>query len=366
VALAAVTAALVFGASLRHLVAEPAEYGWNWDRLVIAQSGYGVLDATTIEPLIDADRVEAWSMIAFNTVNVEGTDVPGIGLQRQTGDLGPTIIRGRAPTSQDEIVLGSITLDELGVDVGDQVTVGEGEAAEQLTVVGVAVLPTVGVLNTEHASLGRGVLMTYRGLAHATGSGSCADQNESLCPSAVALRFQPGVSTGEQDDAVERITGADPDGLEGGTFDTGLLQATEIRNERDIGGLPLALAATMAAGALVSLALALWASVRERRRELAVLKATGFTAAQCRSSVAWQATITATIGVVVGLPLGALAGSWLWASFAGELGVGPDASVQGLALLGVVVATVVLGNLAAAVPGRLAGRTQVGVALRTE
>jgi hypothetical protein len=47
-ALAAVAAALTFGASLRHLITSPRSYGWNWDAQISAK-GEG-----TIEPLIPA------------------------------------------------------------------------------------------------------------------------------------------------------------------------------------------------------------------------------------------------------------------------------------------------------------------------
>ena len=47
----AVVAALVFGASLQSLVTNPSRYGWNWDRLLIAEAGYGNLEPRLTEHL---------------------------------------------------------------------------------------------------------------------------------------------------------------------------------------------------------------------------------------------------------------------------------------------------------------------------
>jgi len=46
------------------------------------------------------------------------------------------------------------------------------------------------------------------------------------------------------------------------------------------------------------------------------LKALGFTRRQLASTVAWQSTIAIGIGVIVGVPLGIVAGRALWTLFA--------------------------------------------------
>ena len=64
----------------------------------------------------------------------------------------------------------------------------------------------------------------------------------------------------------------------------------------------------LALGAIAALALTLLASVRQRRRDLALLKTMGFVRRQLAASVAWQATVAAMVGIVVGLPLGVVDG----------------------------------------------------------
>jgi ABC-type lipoprotein release transport system permease subunit len=106
--------------------------------------------------------------------------------------------------------------------------------------------------------------------------------------------------------------------------------------------------------------------VRRRRRDLALLKTLGFTHRQLASAVAWQATTTALIGVVVGLPFGVVIGRQLWTLFARSIYAVPDPTVPLLSVIMVGVGTVVFANLVAVLPGRNAARTPAALALRAE
>ncbi len=90
----------------------------------------------------------------------------------------------------------------------------------------------------------------------------------------------------------------------------------EIENYRSIGATPLLLAAGLAIGAVVALGLTLAASVRRRRRDLALLETLGFTQRQLATCVGWQSTIAVVIGLIAGIPLGIALGRWLWILFA--------------------------------------------------
>ena len=98
----------------------------------------------------------------------------------------------------------------------------------------------------------------------------------------------------------------------------------EIVNYRSMGAMPAILAGGLAAGAVAALGLTLVASVRRRRRDFALLKTLGFTRGQLAAAVAWQSTVVAVVGLVIGVPVGIAAGRWLWLAFAHQLSAVPD------------------------------------------
>ena len=139
-----------------------------------------------------------------------------------------------------------------------------------------------------------------------------------------------------------------------------------IVNSAQMGSQPLALALVLGAAAVLSLMVALLASVRERRRQLALLKALGLTRRQVRQVIAWQASIILVTAAIIGVPLGIAAGRWAWSSFAVSLGVVPVTVIPGLALLAGFIALLLAGNLLTAVPATVAARTSPAVLLRAE
>lgn len=144
------------------------------------------------------------------------------------------------------------------------------------------------------------------------------------------------------------------------TFDAELAPVRATR------GVPATVAMTMALLGAAALFTASWASVRVRRREFAVLRALGFQRRQVRRSVQAQSLTTTAGALMLGTPIGVLAGRVYWRSFAEALGVLADPpSPLGPVLLAVVVA-LALGLAAGIVPGRLATRSHPAVGLRTE
>jgi len=366
VAMTAVVAAVVFGGNLRDLVDTPSAYGWDWDRYLVASDGYGVLDMDVVHRVLDGDRsVAEWSTLSFdNGVHVDDLELPVLALERDRGDLGPPTTRGRLPAAEDEIALGAGTLRRLGKDVGDSVRMGEGRNARDLRVVGSVILPAIGQVNSDHTALGRGALVTLDALeAIESPDAACMESEEAVCPQAVALRMAPGA---DGDAAAARITAAQPDGTPQGTLPKDVQVAAEIRNAEEMGALPLVLGSAMALGALLSLGLALTAFVRQRRRELAILKTVGFTRAQVRSTVLWQGALALVVALAFGVPLGTAGGRWLWARFAIDIGVDPGASVPVVLLVAAVAVMVVVGVASATAPGLVAGHTRPAEAMRAD
>ncbi len=383
VAVAAMVAAVVFGASLTGLISHPVRYGWNWDVLVQAEASYGsFLDQNLAkDPVIDLRQdalvgllagqpaVAGWSEFSFGQIPVGGRlPLPVLGLERHLGAVEPPTTSGHPLSGNDQIELGAVTLRQLGKKVGDTVTVGDAKFARRLTIVGTVTLPSFGVGLADHVSLGQGAMLSENTLLAITGaaSGPAADVSQPVFPSAAAIDLRPGTTPAQRAALVHRIVAANPDGTDGGTYELPPQLASSVLNAQQLGGQPLALAAGLAAAAGLSLAMTVLVDVRRRRHEFAVLKALGMTRRQVWAAVAWQTTLTLLIAVLVGAPLGVAAGRVGWRGFADSLGVVPFTEIPLLTLIAGLLALVVAGNLLASVPAAIAARTRAAPFLRAD
>jgi hypothetical protein len=372
-AVTAVTVAVVFGASLNGLITHPAQYGWNWGVLIQAEGGYGNWTPGALAKLIDGQpEVTGWSELGFSSVPLGrgGTVVPVLGVQRHGGTVEPPTTSGHPINGGGQIELGTVTMRQLGVHVGQTIPAGPGPHRKWLTVVGTVTLPSFGVARSDHVSLGRGAMMSEDELLTVLGVTPAemrqARVSSQAAPSAVAIDLASGTTPRQRADLVSRITSANPDGTPGGTYQLTQFKAAAIENASQMGGQPLALALGLAAAAVLSLTVTVLADVRRRRRELALLKALGMTRRQVRAIVAWQTSITLGIALLIGIPLGILAGRLAWRAFAGSLGVAPVTVVPVLLAVAGAAALLIGGNALTSVPGAIAARTSPSIALRTE
>jgi ABC-type lipoprotein release transport system permease subunit len=166
--------------------------------------------------------------------------------------------------------------------------------------------------------------------------------------------------------AANKVFAADPNAAGNAVTVQGVQRPAQIVNYRSIGSTPVILATGLAVGAIVALALTLVASVRHRRRDLALLKALGFTPRQLTAVVAWQSTVTAVVGVIVGVPLGIIMGRELWTVFARNINAVPDPTVPAVTVILVALGALVFANVVATIPGRIAARTPTALVLRAE
>lgn len=364
-ALAAVVAAAVFGASLVHLVTRPAEFGWGWDRMLIAQAGYGTLDRALIDEAVTTEPdVTAASLVAFSDIAVGDVSVPAMGIEEVIPGIHFTINAGHAPAGAGEIVLGALTMRTLHVGVGDRLTVTTPDGPKRLEVVGSMTFPTIGRGAADHPSLGRGALLTDDGLrALVSARKPCLESDEALCSQAILLDFADG---SDVDAVVGRIIARNPDHTPGGTYEQPLSRAADIRNFDQMRREPMVLAALLAVSALAALVLALVSSVRSRRRELAILKALGVTRTGLQTTVRVQALVMATVAVLIGVPLGLVAGRLAWVGFAESVGVPPFPTVPLVTLSAIAAGVLVACLIAGILPAAMAARTQVNETLRSE
>jgi len=349
-AMVVLIATVTFGASLDTLVSHPALYGWNWTYALCSCEGSTVyIPEQRAAALLDHDpAVAAWTGIYYATVKIDGLTVPVIGASPDA-PVGPPVLSGHGLQAAGQVVLGAGTLAQLHEHVGDQVTVDTGSGRPSpLRIVGTATLPSLGVSGTLHTEMGTGAVLPYQLIPGATSSQ----------PNQILVTLQPGANRAAARNALQQLVPA-------GEVEA-VQRPAEIVNYRSMGTTPAILGAALAAGALAALTLTLMASVRRRRRDLALLKTLGFTRRQLSATVAWQSSAAVAAGAVVGVPVGIALGRFLWDLFARQISVVPDPTVPGLPVILIAVGALALANLVAVVPGRVAGRTPAALLLHTE
>ncbi|HEV2428180.1 MAG TPA: FtsX-like permease family protein, partial [Acidimicrobiales bacterium] len=370
-AVAILATTLTFGASLTRLVSRPSLYGWNWSAMLLG--GYAAqedLPGPEAAATLNHDRlVAAWSGVYLDEASVDGVRVPALGVT-PGARVAPPILTGHGVDTADQIVLGADTLAALHLHVGSTVTVAfRHSATARLRVVGVAVLPALtngGGGAGSHLEMASGALVPS---ALIPANLRNIQASPIPGPQAILVRYRSGVTRAAERADLIRLSVAlnsvkGDQGASGGAVD--LLRPAEIVNYRSSTSVPTALAALIAAGALGALGLTLASSVRRRRRDLAILRVVGFTRSQLTATVASQATTVALLGVVVGVPVGALAGRALWSWFADQVHVVDSPALPIATYLYVALAALLLANAAALLPARAAARIPAALALRSE
>ena len=372
IAITALVAAAVFGASLAGLVGTPAPLWRQLGRRAEHRL------RRRLRPLLrvasGAGRAEVSGYAAGNTgqVVVDGMIVPAIGIDQVRGGGYLTLLAGRAPTSPDEIVLGAQTLRALHRQVGQTVrvavTTAEGASGPAA--------PRVDA-RRRHGCLPR--LRPPRRSATPTWAAAPSSRRRccrrrcrrtgcsggATCYNFFLLRYRPGTDASAA--GARLLTVIQHAGC---PFSACTVTADQrpgdIRNYAAVSDTPLVLAAVLALLAVGTLAHVLLTGVRRRRRDLAVLKTLGFTRSQVHGMVAWEATALAAAALLAGMPLGVIAGRWAWAVFADAAGVAGQATVDLPLVLLAIPVTLLLANVIAAWPGWTAARLRPATVLRTE
>jgi ABC-type lipoprotein release transport system permease subunit len=354
---AALTATLVFGTSLSHLVASPTAYGWPWDLADMIGSGYGGAGLETVAPVLDEDdRIVGWSALGLaQGIAVDGQDLTAI-IDYDTPTASDVVVsNGRLPVAADEIALGARTAAGLSVGIGDEVTLrGEGLRVDRARVTGIVVLPSIGPYQADAATPGRGALLPD-------------DAFETEV--AASLFTFVGIDVADGASVAELTADLEPHFWSWEVYDqprplTAPVRPPEIVNSDSIRSVPLLVAVLVGSGIVIGFVAAMYFSARARRHELAILRTLGFTNRQLRRSLSVQSVVTAVTTCGAGAVLGVVVGRWTWRAFADSLGVLPGSRVSLAVTALVVLAAVLLGVLASIAPGRLATRLRVDAALR--
>jgi hypothetical protein len=372
-AVVVVMTTLTFGASLSALVSRPALYGWNWSYALASNQGPEAVPGQQVDgELRAAPGVAAWATVSYATADLDGQAVPVL-FGDPNATVAPPILSGDPVSGRNQVVLGPATLAALHQHVGGTVSftlAGPNlRLQDPLTIVGTATMPTVGLSDVQHTSMGTGALASAQLLGPA--AAGCAGP-----PGMTFVRMRPDVSAAAGLAAMRRVIAgvnrelaavspASP--CHGDVLGVLPVQhPAQIANYAALSAAPSLLAAGLAGGAVAALFLTLFASVRRRRQDLAVLKTIGFTRRQLAATVAWQATVAAIVGSAVGIPLGIALGRWLWTAFARQIYAVPQPAVPVLSIVLLPLCALALVNLVAALPGRSAARTPAALALRAE
>ncbi|MEO9181736.1 MAG: FtsX-like permease family protein [Acidimicrobiales bacterium] len=362
IALIIVGATTTFATSLRTLVSNPPLYGWNWSAALDGGGGVGDIPSAIVKPLAQDPDIAVTSNAYFAVLLIDGKPVPVMG-EIPDAAIQPAQLSGHNLEDAGQVVLGASTMEMLHKSIGDTVVATSGGSKKTtLRIVGTATMPAFGQAGSAHLEMGIGAVMNYTLIPLA--KRDIFDNPPG--PNAILIRYRPGVSSAQGAKSIQHAVSVASGGNAPGNLIDRVERPSEIVDYRSLGNTPIELGAVLAGGALVALGLTLMSSVRRRRRDIALLKALGFSRRQVFATVATQSTIAVGLGALIGIPLGIVIGRTLWDLFANTIHAVPRVVVPTSTLIIVAVVALALANAVAALPARIAARTPPAILLRAE
>jgi hypothetical protein len=366
-AVGVLAAALTFGTSLNHLVSSPRQQGWNWD--VLVGNPNDLSDRITQDGNILAhDRfVGAYSAIAIiasqdqGVANVDGVPVPTVlAFDPLKGSVYPSLLDGHPPQAGNQVVFGAQTLKRLHRSIGQSVKIPTPQGVRTLKIVGRMIVPSVGDLFSNELGDGGwvyGPAVRKQQAQQQAGSSGGSNVTPPTVFNLFAVRYAKGVAPNAAYASLHN---------QFGPIVMRWLPSEDVLNLESVDRLPLILAGLVGLLGAAIVGNTMITSVRRRRRDLAVLKTIGLTPRQVASVIAWQATTFSFIALIIGAPLGIVAGRWAWDIVASNIGSATPPLVPVLATILVVPAVVAVCNIMAAPPGWVAARVPPATTMRSE
>ena len=354
-AVAVAAATMVFASSLGRVVDDGRFYGTNFDASASFDDGVMTDDARVDDVLatVGADSdVERLGELRISEIVVDDTPVTAITFSAGEDAVPPTIGEGRAPSEADEIALGSTTMHKLGVSIGDEVSVVTSGFEGTAEVVGRVVLPGVGLYQgSDRTSIGVGALVAPQALG---------PHNDSS-KSAVVVDLLAGADR----QAFETRT-AEALGEYGSVYFQDNPRPSDIESLDRLQSLPVVLSALLVVLVTATVVHAMAVAVRRRRRDLAILQAMGSTSGGVTTVGVWQGVTIGVAGLLIGVPLGIVAGRWFWILLANGFGTLAEPVVPLVPVILLVVAVLALAAVGGAVPVRRGLRHRPAAVLRSE
>ncbi len=331
-----------YGASITLTPADP-ELNLTYGGVTVATAGSArmlLLDgdvAERIRAIPSGARLTAVIPIILDSVTVAETELLALGT-----DLAKSVemkpwwhVEGAVPAGGGEVLLGLNARNKLGVETGDTVRVDGAD------------FRVSGVLRDTGGPEDNAVLMAYADLTRLSEHGDR--------PSLVEI-------TASDSNDVERIVGELEQALPGTTV-ASVKKSLQFNAEANssLSDIGLAAAMLIAVVAVFVVVLTMLAAVRERQREIGVLRAVGYRRRDIyglmfRESLLLSA-VSAVVGIAVGLG-GGLAAPRIVPSSTLQFSYSAPVIIAGAAL------AILLGVLATAYPATLAARLDPALALK--
>jgi hypothetical protein len=361
VAVIALVATSVFGASLTHLVNTPPLYGQNW-QLDLGNMTTPQLDKAIALMKADPAVTKATWGFTGKYLDVNNVPVQGTFVAVAKGPMAFSLVNGHPPRGDSQIVLGSTTMAQAKVHVGavtDVAIINKTGTTfhHRFKVVGTVTLPPT----FSPGGLGVAAIIPIKAALHLTCTNS---PSESTCEKkllasisgwGMAVGIAPTTSGQRTLHRLEHEFSQEVNVLGVPVNLVNFGQAVDF---------PLLLGITLALFGAATLAHLLFVSVARRRRQVALLKVLGFVRRQVLVATCWQALTVVLVGLVVGVPLGIVVGRTIWRLFASHIGAVPVVVIPG-GLISVVCTVIVVGGIALAlVPALFAVRVSPAEALR--
>ena len=365
-AVAALCATAVFGASLTRLISSPALYGapFQAEFTNLGTGSGSVLTGALLASLRQDPAITRITLVTVVEIEVNGRHVRSLALNAVRGPALISAVDGRLPRRDRDIMLGAATLRAIGARPGGTVRVtvpnpvtGAAHTARFRVVGRASFSPGLGT-----GGLGSGAAMTVSALTAAQcppggGRAACRGSARRGVMYSVLARSAPGPAGAA---ALARYTSryrgyvASPQ------------EPTELVNFGEVVNFPLLFGVALSLFGAATMVHLLLVSVNRRRTEAGLLKVLGFVRHQVAAVVGWQATAVALVGIAAGVPLGIAAGKIAWRLFATNFGVVPVSVVPAALLAVLACGVLVAANVLAAIPAWLAARSRPAQLLRAE
>ncbi len=321
----------------------PARSGQVYDAVVTPDSAkqYQAFPHQ-LERLRPVDEI---AHIRHGTADVAGAGLPLWDIEPIRGRMQYTLLDGTTP-GDGQVAVGPSTMRALHLHVGDEVRITQPKPAT-LRISGTALLP-----ESPHSSFDQGLWVspaTMRAIFNTPERSTTTDEEFAVTrrQASTPKEFEAAVTTVTND--------VDPAAL-----------PQDVLFLRDVRSLPVALAIFLIFLAIAAVGHALVTAVGRRRHDFAILRALGFRPRQSAACIASLAGTVSLVGIVIGVPLGIVAGRLSWRWVASRTPLLYTAPIATAVVLLCIPATLLLANALAALPARRAARIPTAEVLRVE